>query len=180
MTMTENEKTYNKLREQYTEEEIAEFAMLPEQLSTEEAQKARKEFVRLRMKRRQELSAKDKLLSGLLSIKYQIKSYVSSEDYKEDKSFGNFLKKYIEVTGRKQKELAEEIDVHPSRLNRILRGKEKIGKSIAYRLENHSGELIPALYWWKLMQKEVEEEIMTEQEEREIEKKHVKNIVYRA
>lgn len=80
MTMTENEKIYNRLRAQYTDEEIAEFAMIPEQLSKEEAQKAREEFGRLRMKRRQELSAKDKLLSGLLSIKYQIKSYVSSED----------------------------------------------------------------------------------------------------
>lgn len=90
------------------------------------------------------------------------------------------MNKYIEVIDRKQKELAEEIDIHPSRLNRILKGKERIGKSIAYRLESHSGELIPAIYWWKLMQKEVEEEILTESQEREVERKHVKKVAYRA
>ncbi len=178
--MTENEKIYQKLREQYTDAEIADFAMIPEELSEKEEAQARADFAKLRMKRREEMSKKDKLLSSLLSIKYQIKSYISSEGFHVEKSFGNFLKKYIKVIGRKQKELAEEIDVHPSRLNRILNGKEKIGKSIAYRLENHSGDLIPALFWWKLMQKEVEEEIRYDEKERMLEKKHVKNIAYEA
>ena len=178
--MTESEKIYNKLREQYTDEEIVDFVMIPEEMGEKEEQAARAEFVKLRMKRRQEMSQKDKLLSGLLTIKYQIKAYVRSSGYQADKTLGSFLRKYIEVIGRKQKDLAEEIDIHPSRLNRILNGKEKIGKSIAYRLENHSGDLIPALFWWKLMQKEVEEELMTEEAERGIERQHVKNIVYQA
>ena len=178
--MRESEKIYKQLKKKYTDEEIAESVMIPEDLSEEEEKQAREEFVKLRMKRRQEMTEKEKLLSGLLSIKYQIKSYVLSRDFKEEKRFGSFLKRYIKLIGRKQKELAEEIDIHPSRVNRIIKGKEKIGKSIAYRLESHSGEIIPAIYWWRLMQKEVEQEILTEKQERELEKKHVKRIVYRA
>ena len=178
--MTDYNKIYQKLREQYTDEEIADFAMIPRQLSEEEAKEAREEFVRFRMKRLEEMSNQDRVLSGLLSIKYQIKSYVTSLEFEESKSFGNFLLQYIELVDRKQKEFADDIDIHPSRLSRILKGKERIGKKLAYRLEQHSGEIIPAIFWWKLMQKEVEEEILTEKEARELEKSHVKNIVYRA
>lgn len=178
--MKKYEKIYKKLREQYTDEEIADSMLIPEDLSEEEEERLRKEFVRLRMQRRQEMSEKDKILSGLLSIKYQISSYVSSRDFSEEKSFGSFVEKYMEIIDRKQKDLAEEIDIHPSRLNRIIKGKEKIGKSIAYRLETHSGEIIPAIFWWKLMQKEVEQEILTEKQERELERKHVKKIAYEA
>lgn len=61
-----------------------------------------------------------------------------------------------------------------------MKGKESIGKKLAYRLEKHSGDIIPALYWWKLIQKEIEQEIKTEIEQRELEKKHVKYVVFRA
>ena len=178
--MKDNNQIYKELKKQYTVEEIADSVMIPEELSEQEEAQIREEFVKLRMKRRNEMSEKDKILSGLLSIKYQIKSYVSSGDFITEKSFGNFLKQYLKIIGRKQKELAEEIDIHPSRINRIVRGKEKIGKSIAYRLESHSGEIIPAIFWWKLMQKEIEQELLSENKERKAERRHVKNIAYRA
>ncbi len=126
------------------------------------------------------LFKQDRLLSGLLSIKYQIKAYVESSYFEASKSFAVVLQSYLELVNRKQKEFAQDIDLHPSRLNRILKGKEKIGKKIAYRLEEHSGAIIPAIYWWKLMQKDVEQEIRTEVELRESEKKRVKYIAYQA
>jgi plasmid maintenance system antidote protein VapI len=178
--MENNQEIYKKLREQYSDEELADSIMIPEELSEEEEKQAREEFIKWRLKKRREMSEQEKILSGLLSIKYQIKSYVNSSEFNKDKSLSHFLNRYLEVVKRNQKTLAEEIDIHPSRLNRIIKGKEKIGKSIAYRLETHSGELIPAIYWWRLMQKEVEQEILTEKKEREMEKKHVKKIVYRA
>lgn len=170
---------YKKLREKYTDEEIADSMLIPQELSEEEQQQANEEFVKYRMKHRQEMSEKDKILSGLLSLKYQILHYLQENAFDESKTLGNIIKKYLNVVNRTQKELAEDINIHPSRLNRIIKGKEKIGKTIAYRLEAHSGEIIPAIYWWKLIQKEIEEEIKTEQEERELEKKQVKNIAYR-
>lgn len=178
--MTDYNKIYKELKRQYSDEEIADFAMIPEQLSEEEAKKAREDFVKFRMQKLKEMSDQDRLLSNLLSIKYQIKSYVDSKEYESSKNFGHFLIRYIELGDRNQKEFAEDINIHPSRLNRILKGKERIGKKLAYRLEQHSGEIIPAIFWWKLMQKEVEEEILSEKEARELEKRNVKNVIYRA
>lgn len=177
--MKSNRDIYEALRKEYTDEEIADFAMIPAEVGEEARKQAREEFAALRMERRTHMSKQDQLLSSLLSIKYQIGAYIESSDHDDSRSFKKMLLKYLESIGRKQKEFAEDIDIHPSRLNRILKGKEKIGKKIAYRLEEHSGEIIPAIYWWKLMQKEIEQEIKTDVELRESEKKHVTYIAYR-
>ncbi|MFK7906024.1 MAG: hypothetical protein AB8B69_12905, partial [Chitinophagales bacterium] len=131
--MTDYNKKYLQLREKYTDEEIADFAMIPADSTIEEAEKAREDFAAWRLKRREEMSEQDKLLSALLAIKYQIKSYIDSSKFNKSSSFGSFLKRYIKIVNRKQKEFAEDINIHPSRLNRILKGKEKIGKKIVYR-----------------------------------------------
>ena len=88
------------------------------------------------------------------------------------------MTEYLQVTNKKQKELASDIGIHPTRVSRILNGRERIGTSIAYRLEKHSGNLIPAILWWKLVQKEIEYEINTDEEERAKEELNVKNVVY--
>ena len=178
--MEDHNELYKSLKEKYTEEELADSMLIPQQLSEEEQKRANEEFAVLRKRHRQEMSEKDKMLSGLLSIKYQVQQYIQAGVFDESFRFGNVLKRYLQVVNRTQKELSTDINIHPSRLNRIINGKEKTGKGIIYRLEKHSGDLIPAIYWWKLMQKEVEQEIRTEQEERENEKMQVKNIAYRA
>ncbi len=177
--MKEQEKIYDQLKDKYSLKELADSIMVSE-LSDDEESKAREEFVKLRMARKNALSKKEQLLSNLLTIKYQIKSYVNQKEYEAQKNLGSFLKAYLKATGRSQKQFSEEIGVHSSRLNRIIKGKEKIGKSIIYRLESHSGEIIPAIFWWKLMQKEIEQEILTEEKGREIEKQYVKEVAYRA
>jgi len=178
--MKNNEKAYKKLKKKYSKKELAEAVMVSQELSKEEEKSARDEFVRFRMNKRENRSEKELLLSNLLTLKYTIKSYLDSNEFVEENNFGNILKSYLKIVGRSQKKLAEEIGLHPSRINRIIKGKERIGKSIVYRLESHSGEIIPALYWWKLIQKEIEQEILTEKQERELEKKNVIKVAYRA
>lgn len=168
---------FEELKKKYSVEEIAESFMIPETLSEEEEQAAREELWELRMKRRQEMTEKEKLLSGLLGLKYQIRACILGSETGEGRVFSKYMHAYLEVTGKKQKELAEDISIHPSRLSRIFNDKEKISIAVAFRLENHSGDIIPALYWWKLMQKEVEKEIKEGKETRERERKNVKNAV---
>ncbi len=151
--MNENSKLYEKLRKQYTPEELVDAFVFPSDLSPEEQQKADQELWEFRKKRLAEMTEEERLLSGLLRIKYQVKAYINTAGHDENRSLAKFLHDYLQVTGKKQKELAEDIDVHPTRISRILNGREKIGKSIAYRLEKHSGNLIPAIYWWCLAQK---------------------------
>jgi len=178
--MTNYDKVYQELKKKYTDEEIADSMLIPKDHSEEENKRIQKEFGVLRMKLRAERTPEEVLLSELLSIKYRIEGSIQHKSFEFANTSGEFLQQYIQVIGKTQKELAEDISIHRSRLNRIIKGKDKISKSIAYRLEQHSGDIIPALYWWKLAQKEIEAEMRQETKEREIERKYVKNIVYRA
>lgn len=165
---------YKKLREQYTEEEIVESMHIPGEVSQEE----KEAFAKWRMERWNNRSSEEILLGKLLSLKYQIKAYIESSQIDKEKSLGWFLKKYIEISGKSSKEIGKDIGIHPSRLSRILNNKERFGKIIAYRLEGHSGELIPAIYWWKLVKKEEEQEILSSKKERKAEHLKVKNKLY--
>ncbi len=171
--MKTNREIYEEAVRKYGAEEIGDGMLASGELSEE----ARAEFVRLRMQRRQAMSKQEKLLSNLLRLKYQLKTYLAEKEFKEENRLGEILKEYLQITERKQKELAKQIDIHPSRLNRIIKGKESLSKALAYRLEFHSGNTIPALYWWKLMQKEIEQEIRNEETERVAEQQYVNNVV---
>ncbi len=176
--MANYEQMLEQLQKKHSLEDIAENYVLPHNLSKEDEAAARKEFVELRMLRGKNMSEKEHLLSGLPGIKYRIKSYLEESHFDPPKTLGAFLKNHLQITAKKQKELAEDIGIHPSRLNRILHGKEKIGKALAYRLESHSGDLIPAIYWWKLAQMEIEHEMRTQDEERLAESPKVKTVAW--
>lgn len=177
--MKSDKQLFEELKQEYSIEEIADFAMIPNELGEKEQKLAQEEFVAMRLKKRETISDQDRLLSGLLSLKYQIKAYIRKNSFDVSISFGKTLSQYLSIIGRKQKEFAKDINIHPSRLSRILKGKEKIGKKVAYRLERHSGDLIPALYWWKLMQKEVEQEMLSDTQIKQEEQKQVSYIAYK-
>lgn len=174
--MSEKERIYKDSQKKYTLAELADAVTLS--IPTTDAEK--EEFVKLRLARRNALSEKERLFSSILSLKYNMKSYLSRTQFEAENNFGNYLKKYLKIVGRTQKKLAEEINIHPSRLSRIISGKESVGKSLAYRLERHSGDLIPAILWWKIFQREIELEIRTAIEDRNMEKQYVKQVAYSA
>lgn len=178
--MSEKEHIYKALQEKYSQAELADAIVLSDSSVGGDAIQAQEEFVRLRMAKRNNLTEKEQLYSNILTLKYNIKSYLSKHQFNSKNTFGDYLRTYLKVVGRTQKRLAEEINIHPSRLSRIIKGKEPVGKSLAYRLEQHSGNIIPAIFWWKIFQMEVEQEIMTAKEERIIEKKYVTKVAYRA
>lgn len=171
-------KLYEKLSKEYTKEELVEAFVFPSDMTEEEEKEANRQLLEDRKRRLANRTPEEKILSGILRIKYQMKDYIERGQFDEDKSTVYFLNEYLKVTDKKQKDLAEDIGVHVTRLSRILNGKEKLSLSVAYRLEAHSGDLIPAIMWWKLVQKEVEQEIKTDEEKKQQEKGKVKNIVY--
>lgn len=171
---------YKKLREKYIDEELAESFVFPHGLAEEEKKKADKELWGYRKRLLETKTKEERIYSGLLKVKYQMTFYLESQVYDEEKSVSRYLQEYMKVTGRKQKELAEDLNIHPTRLSRIVNGREKLSLPVAYRLEKHSGELIPAILWWKLLQREIEQEIKADDKEKQKEKMQVKNVAYRA
>jgi len=176
--MKNNQKIYNDLKKKYSKKEVAENFYVPKKMTPKEKKQSAEEIWDIRKKLLQGLSPEDKIYSGLLKLKYQIKSYIDNSLHDESKSVAIYLKEYMTILNKKQKDLSNDLDIHKTRLSRILNNRERISLQLAYRLEIHSGDIIPAIFWWKLVQKEIEKEIKEDKKERKKEKKIVKNIAY--
>lgn len=173
--MKESEKIYKKLSEKYTDKEIVDGFVFNETLSHTEQQEVNEEFRKIRLERLQNMTAHERLVSNLLQLKYQIKIYLEKHSYKEEFSFSNQLRRYIQVTQRNNKEVADDLSIHPTKLSRILHGRENPNVELMYRLEKHSAEEIPAHYWWRIYSRELEHMIRTDLHKKVDEANKVKN-----
>ncbi|MBC7862477.1 MAG: helix-turn-helix domain-containing protein [Bacteroidia bacterium] len=157
-----------------TPEEEAEAFVYPSTLSKEEKQAANKELLEHRFKMLAEMSEEEKQHWDLVGLKFRLKKYLDNPGFDKNRSFGQFVEEYIRILNLKRKDFAKEIDVHETRLSRIINNKEEPNKQIFYRLEKHSEYIIPAQDWWMVCEKAVEYEIRTDKATRKKEYAHVK------
>lgn len=160
------EKIYRELREKYTDEEIVDSVLFNEVLSAKEQKEVDEEFRRIRFERLNNMTTKDRLIGDVMQMRILIKKYFHQESYDEQYSFSNQLKRYIKLTNRNNKEIAENLDIHPTKLSRIINGRDNPNIELMYRLEKHSDGELPAHYWWRLYSKELEYQIRTDLEKK--------------
>ena len=167
--MEDKDKILEDLRKKYSDEEIAEAYMIPATLSPEEAEKERQKLLAFRFKLLEEQSEEERIYSDVLMLKYQIEDYLENGVYIEEKSFGKFVEAYARILNRTKKKLAEDLSIHYTRLSQIINGRKEPNLALIHRLEVHSGYLIPAICWWKLVVKKQEAYLLkdtaTKQEE---------------
>lgn len=72
--------------------------------------------------------------NNLLSLKFQMQSYVEKRDNAEVVEAGFFLKELIRAVGVSQKVFAKYIDYKPSNLSALLKGRRKISIDLALKL----------------------------------------------
>jgi len=170
-----HKKVFEKLEERLSEEEIAESYVIPAELDKEEKEKVLAEFRRMRLTQLGKRTEEDLIFSDLMSLRIMIQEYLRRDEYVPDKSFGSYLTEYIRIVRRTKKEFSEDISIHNTRLSRILNEREEPNIELVYRLEEHSGHLIPALIWWKLIMKKQEYLIKQDEKKRKQEGLKVKN-----
>ena len=170
-----SEKIYQSLRKKYTDEEIADSMLIPADLTEEERQQADEELRQFRFELLKNRTEKERIFSDLLRFRYQIEHYLENDFYNEDYSFGKQLEEYARILKRTKKQLSEDLDIHYTRLSRIINNREDPNTELAYRLEKHSGDLIPALTWWKLVSRKQEYFISKDQKTRKREAARVRN-----
>lgn len=175
--MKKYEKVYNQLKNEYTDEEIANSMLIPQDLTALEAEKANETLKAFRFKLLEEQTEEQRIYSDLLRFKFLLEDYVKNTAYTEDKSFGKQIEEYLRILKRTKKKLSEDIGIHYTRLSRIINGREEPNIELTYRLEKHSGELISALLWWKLMIKKQEYNIKQDKLTRKREGLKVKNAI---
>lgn len=168
------DKIYQKLKKQYSEDEIAESFVISETdaVKEEEAQYAISQY---RKERLNQMSGHEKMVAQVMSLKFQIIEYVAEDSFSFQKTFGSFLLKYIQALGRSRKKISKELGLHYTKLSRIINDREEPSIELCYRLEKHSGGLINVLNWWKLIKKKEEFILSQDIELKREEQKKVSN-----
>lgn len=169
------ELTYEDLSKIYSDEEIAESFVFRSSMSAEEKESADEEFRRLRFEQLKNMSDEQILKGELMRMRLLIKDYFDQPSFIEEYSFANQLRKYISLLKKTMVEFSNDIDIHKTKLSRLLNNRENPNIELMYRLEHHSGMMIPATYWYRLFAKKQEEEIKSDSEKRVKEYKRVKN-----
>jgi DNA-binding transcriptional regulator YdaS (Cro superfamily) len=158
----------------YSAEELAEAYVFPVQLTAKQRAEAVSQLAEHRAKRRAEMSEADKLRGKLALLKFRLEDYISGDQYNPEFTFGYFLEQYLELIGRKKKEFALEINIHETQLSQMLKNRREPNESVMIRLELHSNNLIPAIDWFRLIEKEKAHYIETNELLRERESHYVK------
>lgn len=166
---------YQKLRKQYTDKEIAESMMIPADLTEEEKKINDEELKNLRLERLASMTEAEKVYTDVVRLRFEMEDYIAIPNYEDQRNFGYFLSEYLRAVRKSQKDLAQDLNIHASTLNRVINNKELPNLELIYRLEKHSGNLIAAVLWWKLTIKDQEQEIVANEVKRSIEGHKVKN-----
>ena len=169
------EPTYQELRKKMSDEEIVESFVFRSTMTDEERKQADEEFRKLRFESLKKMSDEQILQSKLMRMRFLMKDYFKQSEFIESYSFSSQLKKYIGLLKKTRKDFAADLDIHKTKLSRILNDKENPNIELMYRLEHHSGNMIPATYWYRLHSRKLEEDIKRDSIKRSEEYKRVKN-----
>ncbi len=169
------EPTYEDLRKELSDEEIAESFVFRSTMTAEEKKQADEEFRKLRFERLKEMSDDQILQSELMRMKLLMKDYFKQSAFIPSYSFSSQLKQYMALLKKSSTDFAADLDIHKTKLSRILNDKESPNMELMYRLEHHSSNMIPATYWYRLHSRKLEEDIKLDTEKRAVEYKRVKN-----
>ena len=145
--------------------------------SKKEREKSLKDFGEFLQKKRANYTEKEKQEVKLLTLKYQMQNYVSTPKYDRSKHFGYFLQQYIEMLNKKNKEFASDIHIKPTELSQLINRHRNPNDKILIRLELHSNKNIPAYFWYRIVEKEREHEIINNKDMRKQELKYVRNAI---
>lgn len=165
----------DKLNSKYTLKEQADSFVFRNKLTPKQAEEAASQLSEARKKNREQMTESQVLYTKVQQLRFQIEDYAKSEKYNEEFSFAYFLRKYIKLAYKVQKNFAKDIKVPTSELSSILNSGRPPGKKIIVRLELHSNNTIPAVSWYKLWEKEKEHELKNDEDLRKQEQKHVQN-----
>ena len=167
-------KSFKSIQKEYTSEEIAESFVFPGPKGPKEREALLEAFRQHRKKASDKQSARTKLISQLLQLKFLIEDYIKSEKLNKNYSFGFFLKEYIHRLEKKNNQFADEISVDPAELSQVINKRRQPTEKLIFRLEIHSNKNFPALMWFKILEKDRAYELKHHKEIIDGEKKNVK------
>lgn len=166
-----------KKQKKYTNKELAQAHIFPHGLTEKQKEEADKQIWEIRKRSLENLDSEKVLLSQMMRLKFKMSQYIASNNYDELYTFSYFLKEYVSSLNMTKHAFSKEISLHNSQLSRLLHNKEEPNTNILIRLEIHSNKSIPAIIWFKILEKQKEIELINDKKLRESEKAFVKKTV---
>ncbi|MBO9562978.1 MAG: hypothetical protein J7621_09405 [Niastella sp.] len=174
--MKKKKDLFSQLRSKYTLEEIADAFVFPVELTPEQQKEAKEELAKARMKGQEEMTEEVRIDLELFGLKFRMEQYLQGKIFDPAKTFGSFLSEYIEVFEAKRKDFAEQISIDETLLSQLINEHRMPPEYVLIRLEIHSNNIIPANYWYKLVEKQKEHELIHDKSLRKREIKYVHRI----
>jgi plasmid maintenance system antidote protein VapI len=167
-------KQYDNLIGKYGAKEVAANFILPVKLESKEKKQTDTLLADTLAKRRDAMGKDEQLRGALLQLRFQIEDYLDNARFDERKTFGYFLKRYIDNLKSKQSRFANEINIKPTELSLYINNHRTPTQNVIIRLELHSHNIISASDWYRLLEKQKLYELTNNKELRREQKKFVK------
>jgi plasmid maintenance system antidote protein VapI len=164
-----------KLNGKVTQAELDGDVFIGVELTPAQKKEASRRLAEIREKSKKEMTEEVRVSLIQYGMRGRIDDYIVTEKYDPAKSFGNFLKEYVDKIPTKRKDFAEQIGIDESLLSQLINGHRLPPDYMTIRLEIHSDNRIPAGHWYKLITMEKEHYIKTDQEIRKKQRKFVHN-----
>jgi len=164
-----------KLNKKYTPSELADSFVFRTKLTAKQKKEADSQLAKARKRVGSQLTAAQVLYARIMQLRFQMEDYIKSNQYKEELTFSYFLKQYIQLRYTMNKKFAEDIELDEAELSFILNKRRLPSEKVIARLGLHSNHTIPALSWYKLLEKEREHDFANNDKLMESEGKYVKN-----
>jgi hypothetical protein len=128
-----------------------------------------------RKKTQEEMTENDRKISRLFQLRFQMEDYIEKKAFDPKMAFGYFLKEYVDRLNIKRKVFAGEISIDETLLSQLINMHRLPPDYLPIRLEIHSGNMIAADNWYKLVEMQRAHLIKTDKELRRREGKFVHN-----
>jgi hypothetical protein len=164
-----------KLNKKYATAELADSFVFRTKLTSKQKKEANNQLAKARKRTKELLTDEQVLYARIMQLRFQMEDYAKSDKYDQQLTFSYFLKHYIKLGYIINKKFAEDIELDETELSFILNKHRLPSEKVIVRLGLHSNNIIPALSWYKLLEKEREHLFSNNDKLREFEGKHVKN-----
>lgn len=159
----------------FTLDEIADSVVSPIRLTRAERKLADAELAEARRKNKEGITGDQPLYAKVLQLRFLMEDYAKSEIFDQELSFASFLRKYIRLNYKANKNFANDISLKEAELSLILNRHRLPNEKMIVRLALHSNNLIPAISWYRVLAIEKEHELQSNTAFKEKQNKHVKN-----
>jgi len=164
-----------KLNKKYTASELADSFVFRAKLDSKQKKEADSQLTKARKRVNEELTNEQILYARIMKLRFQMEDYAKSDQFDQDLTFSYFLKSYIKLRYNTNKKFAGDIELDETELSFILNKHRLPSEKVIARLGLHSNNTIPALSWYRLLEKEREHHFVNNDKLMEFEDKHVKN-----